>query len=323
VPYAQVRDPQAALGFLAAAYHDFPSRKMVVVGVTGTDGKTTTTTLIHSILRIATGGKAGYISTIAADLGAKTSDTGLHVTTPTAPEVQAYLAQMVETGLTHCVLEMTSHGLAQGRLNGVDIDVAVMTNVTHEHLDYHGTWENYRAAKAIMFEMLSRSHRKTDVNGDFVPKVSVINNDDPSADFFAAIPADRVARYGMGNDAEFKAEAVEFRPDGAFFRVGEQSYTLNLVGAFNVMNALAAIVAASSLDVPVSAIRSGVANVRALSGRMERIDEGRILQPLSISPTRPMRSRMRWKRAARCCPKAGSSSPCLAAPDCAMSKSGG
>src|SRR4051812_40527282 len=128
VPYVQVSNAQEATGWLAAAYHDYPSRKLILIGVTGTDGKTTTSTLIHSILKVATDGKAGLISTVSADLGGKTVDTGLHVTTPSAPQIQALLAQMVANGLTHCVLEMTSHGLAQGRLNGVDIDVAVLTN---------------------------------------------------------------------------------------------------------------------------------------------------------------------------------------------------
>jgi UDP-N-acetylmuramoyl-L-alanyl-D-glutamate--2,6-diaminopimelate ligase len=156
VPYVQVKDAQQAVGYLAASYYDFPARKLTVIGVTGTDGKTTTTHLIHKILDVTSVRKAGFISTIAADFGAATADTGLHVTTPGAPQVQMFLAKMVTAGLNYAVLEMTSHGLAQGRLNGVDLDVAVMTNITHEHLDYHGSWEAYRDAKAIMFRMLAK-----------------------------------------------------------------------------------------------------------------------------------------------------------------------
>lgn len=262
VPYAQVRDPQAATGLLAAAYHGFPSRRLVVIGVTGTDGKTTTTTLIHSILKQTF--KTGYISTLAADLGESTSDTGLHVTTPGAPQVQAYLAQMVANGLEYCVLEMTSHGLAQGRLNGVDIDVAVLTNLRHEHLDFHGSFENYRAAKAIMFEMLSRSERNR------VPKTSVINDEDPNADFFKAIATDRLMAYSLDE------VAVDYAPDGTRFTLGGESYTLGLVGAFNVMNALAAVKTAQALDVGVDSIKRGLAAVQAISGRMQRIDEGQV-----------------------------------------------
>ncbi|MEO1289864.1 MAG: Mur ligase family protein [Chloroflexota bacterium] len=117
IPYVQLKDAQQALGLLAAAYHDFPSRDLTVVGVTGTNGKTTTTHILHSVLKDATDGKAGFISTIGADFGTSSADTGLHVTTPTAPEIQQYLATMRDAGLTHVILEMTSHGLEQGRLH--------------------------------------------------------------------------------------------------------------------------------------------------------------------------------------------------------------
>ncbi len=265
VPYAQVQDPQAAIGLLAAAYHDFPSHHLTVIGITGTDGKTTTSTLIHSILKSATGGKTGYISTIAADLGATIADTGFHVTTPHAPDVQAYLAQMVNNGLTHCVLEMTSIGLAEKRLSGTRIQAAVMTNVTHEHLDYHGTWENYRDAKALMFRMLIDTPQRT---------VAVINADDPSADDFAAIPADVTLRYGLGFGADVQATNIRYRPDGTRFDVDGATYRLHLVGAFNVLNALAALTLARALGVSHEHIRAGLESVTGVSGRMERIDEG-------------------------------------------------
>ena len=290
VPYAQVKDAGQAIGYLAAAYHDFPSQKLIVIGVTGTDGKTTTTTLIQSILNRATNGKTGYISTIAADLGGQTSDTGLHVTTPLAHQVQAYLAQMVANGMTHCVLEMTSHGLAQGRLNGVAIDVAVMTNVRHEHLDYHGTFDNYREAKARMFRMLATSTRKQDTFGNDVPKISVINNDDPNAQFFADIPADRVLTYSLHADADFKAQDLRYEVDQISFSLPDRwtdlddtdlmrEFALNLLGQFNVYNALAAICATTKLidaeDETIPAMMSdGLEAVEAISGRMERINEG-------------------------------------------------
>ncbi len=269
IPYIRVKSAAQVLGLLSAAYHDFPARKMVIIGVTGTDGKTTTCLLLHSIFKFVSDIKAGYISTISADFGDESLATGLHVTTPGADVIQAYLALMVEAGVTHCILEMTSHGLAQGRLNGVDIDVAVLTNVMHEHLDYHGSWEEYRAAKAIMFRMLQRSWRKPGVD-----KVSVLNADDPSATYFTAIPADRAMTYGLEARSDFRAIDINDHPSGTRFSVEDQSLDLRLFGEFNIANALAALCAAQALGIGWEAIRAGIAAVDLIPGRMERIDEG-------------------------------------------------
>jgi UDP-N-acetylmuramoyl-L-alanyl-D-glutamate--2,6-diaminopimelate ligase len=281
VPYVQVMNAQEATGYLAAAYHDYPSRKLVVIGVTGTDGKTTTSTLIHSILQVATGGKAGLISTMNAVIGAATLDTGLHVTTPSAPQVQALLAQMVANGLKYCVLEMTSHGLAQGRLNGVDVDVAVLTNLTHEHLDYHGTFEHYRAAKGRLFAMLGQSYRKARQD-----KVAIINGDDPNAAYFEAIcRAHRIfpRTYGLHDAHKDHAVGIQYGARSTRFAVFESTddtafklvdITSPLIGAFNVMNILAAVATTSRLHMPIKMIRKGVAAVKAIPGRMERIHEG-------------------------------------------------
>ena len=268
VPYVRVRDAQAVIGLLAAVYHDYPSRKLVVIGVTGTDGKTTTCHLLHSIFKRVTNIKTGYISTISADFGDETASTGLHVTTPGAPRIQAYLARMVEAGVTHCILEMTSHGLAQGRLIGVDLDVALMTNVMHEHLDYHGSWENYRDAKALMFRMLDESWRRPGI-----AKLSVINADDDSEAYFGSIKADRVRSYGIHSAAEYRAVDLSFQPDTTAFRVRDQPIEMRLPGEFNVSNALAAIVVSRELGVSWSDIHAGIAEVDLVSGRMERIDE--------------------------------------------------
>ena len=269
IPYVQVKDAQAVLGLLAAAYHDFPSRKLIVIGVTGTDGKTTTSHILHSILKQAEGIRAGFISTISADFGDEVADTGFHVTTPSAPQVQAYLARMVEAGLTHCILEMTSHGLAQGRLNGVDIDVAVITNVMHEHLDFHGSWENYRDAKAIMFRKLETTFPKGNQ-----AKISVLNVDDKSFNYFSKIPADKILTYGVQNDANYRATDIQYHPDRTSFVVQDTLIKMQLVGEFNISNALAGISVARELDIDWDAIQRGIASIDVISGRMERIDEG-------------------------------------------------
>ncbi len=279
VPYAQVSDGRASLGLLAAAYYGYPSLRLTVIGVTGTDGKTTTATLIHSILTAA-GLRAGLISTVSAVIGDETLDTGLHVTTPGADAVQHYLARMVAAGLTHAVLEATSHGLAQGRVNGVDFDIAVLTNVTHEHLDFHGTWEAYRDAKASLFERAATSPRKPGV-----PKAAVINADDPSAEVFRqrATGVDRTLTYALAAPADFRAEAVTFTPAATHLTLtGPEGLRVPLrtalVGPFNVANVLAAATAVSVLlpdpATLSAALVSGIAAMPPVPGRMERIDEG-------------------------------------------------
>lgn len=274
VPYVRVENAAEALGWLAAAWHGFPSRRLTVYGVTGTDGKTSTSTLLHSILNLHSGGTAGLLSTISAQIGGDQLDTGLHVTTPGAPQVQAILAQMADRGLTSAVIEMTSHGLAQGRLNGIDLDVAMITNLTHEHLDYHGSFENYRAAKGRMFAMLGASARKPRQ-----PKLSIVNGDDANADFYAAFPADRHIRCGLGPASDYRAVDIVHQPGHTQFMLhisGQPAgvITLALAGRFNVMNALMALTAAHAQGIPLETIERGLLAVTGISGRLERLDEG-------------------------------------------------
>jgi UDP-N-acetylmuramoyl-L-alanyl-D-glutamate--2,6-diaminopimelate ligase len=275
--YARVPDAREAWGWLCAAWRGFPSREMTLVGVTGTDGKTTTVNLIHAILRAA-GLAAGMVSTVNARIGEEESDTGLHTTTPDPPDVQHYLARMVETGATHAVLEVTSHGLAQHRVAGCDFDVAAVTNVTHEHLDFHGSLEAYQQAKARLFAGLTRSFRKPGPRGTGTPKVAVLNRDDDSFRYLSRLPADRQIVYGVRGEADVTAHDVRFAPDATYFTLhlpGEKvQVETPLVGAFNVSNVLAAASAAVALDVEPDAIRRGVANLRSIPGRMERIEEG-------------------------------------------------
>lgn len=270
--YTQVPDAREAWGWLCAAWEGLPGRKMTLIGVTGTDGKTTTVTLIHSILRAA-GLNAGLVSTVSARIGEEEVDTGFHTTTPDPPDLQRYLARMVETGATHAVLEVTSHGLAQHRVAGCDFDVAVITNITHEHLDFHGTLEEYRRAKAMLFEGLTRSFRKPDV-----PKVSILNRDDSSYDVLRPIPADRHLTYSLSGPADVTAGEVRYGPDATHLILrlpdGEVAVTSALVGAYNVSNILAAATTAVALGIPAEAIARGIAAVRGVPGRMERIDEG-------------------------------------------------
>ncbi|MDQ7036699.1 MAG: UDP-N-acetylmuramoyl-L-alanyl-D-glutamate--2,6-diaminopimelate ligase [Anaerolineae bacterium] len=269
VPYVQIRDAHLALGQLAASYYGFPSRQLTVFGVTGTNGKTTTTHLLHSILKIWTKGKVGYISTLGADFGGKSADTGLHVTTPHAPHIQKYLAQMLDSGLTHVILEMTSHGLEQGRLSGVDIDVSIVTNVTHEHLDFHGSFEAYQAAKGIMFQMLANSYRKPNI-----PKISILNQDDDSYSHYAKIKTDKVVTYSIKNHSDNQAFAIRYDPNKTYFAVDKTDFQYKLFGEFNIYNALAAVATARAIGIDDKTIIKGLQAIDGVSGRMERIDEG-------------------------------------------------
>jgi UDP-N-acetylmuramoyl-L-alanyl-D-glutamate--2,6-diaminopimelate ligase len=280
-PLLLVPDSRLALGWLSAAWHGFPSRKMVLVGVTGTDGKTTTCSLIHSIL-LAAGLRAGMISTVSAVIGDESLDTGFHVTTPDAPEIQGYLARMVSAGLTHCVLEVTSHGLVQRRVTGCDFDIAVVTNITHEHLDYHKTYENYRAAKATLFSGLSAAAPKPGVT-----KAGVLNLDDISFDYLRSILKERSITYSLqSGQADIRAADVVHAPDGLHFQSlisNLQPPTSNLqlpittplVGNYNLSNCLAAIAATvGALGLPPEAAQKGIAALKGVPGRMERIDVG-------------------------------------------------
>jgi UDP-N-acetylmuramoyl-L-alanyl-D-glutamate--2,6-diaminopimelate ligase len=279
VPYLQVEDSAVTAAWLAAAAAGFPGRQLVVVGVTGTDGKTTTANLIHSILQTA-GLRAGLLSTIRAVIGEVEEPLALHVTTPEAPVVQHYLRRMVDAGLTHVVLETTSHGLAQHRVDAVDYDVAVVTNITHEHLDYHGGYEQYYAAKERLFTMLADEWTlPTDnLHKQRQQPAAVLNRDDRSYERLAALPQRRRISYGLNNPAEISAREIAFGAAATRFRLvlpgSEIPIAAHLVGDFNLYNMLAAAAAAQALDIPGGAIRRGLEQVTLLSGRMERIDMG-------------------------------------------------
>lgn len=275
VPYLQVEDSRFALAWISAAFFDFPARKLTVIGVTGTDGKTTTCNLLYHILKHA-GIRVGMVSTVNAVIGDREIDTGFHVTTPEAPDVQRYLAQMVAAGLTHVVLETTSHGLAQERVTACEFDIGVVTNITHEHLDYHGSYEAYRAAKARLFTHLVDTVEKPRGN----PRLAVMNHDDQSFPFLHDFVKTRQVSYGFDSNAGVGAEALTFDSSGmhftAVFPGGQMAQiTSRLVGRYNVSNILAAVTAAvSGFGITPQQAAEGVAQLPQIPGRMERIDLG-------------------------------------------------
>jgi UDP-N-acetylmuramoyl-L-alanyl-D-glutamate--2,6-diaminopimelate ligase len=267
VPYIRVSDSRQALAHIAAAWYGFPARKLTVIGVTGTDGKTTTTSLIFNILRAA-GIRAGMISTVSAVIGERELDTGFHVTTPDAPDVQQFLSAMVTAGLTHAVIETTSHGLAQYRVDACNFVVAAVTNITHEHLNFHGSYDAYRAAKTRLFEMLP------------VTGCAILNRDDSSYDFLSKACGQRhTISYGFHPGAILRPLEVTYAPGGLRFTVigTEQRFSLAspLVGDFNISNMLAAVgVCVCALGIPSEFAQKGIAAMSGVPGRMERIDLG-------------------------------------------------
>lgn len=274
VPYIQAGNARELLAHLAAAFYGNPARNLTVIGVTGTDGKTTTSNLIFQIL-IKAGLTPGIISTVNAVIGDEVLDTGLHVTTPEALDVQRYLARMVSAGMTHVVLESTSHGLAQHRVTACEFDIAVVTNITHEHLDFHGSYEGYRQAKGRLFQMLADTVEKQQGN----PRLSVINRDDISFEFLRSITGENQRSYSLQSGADIWAEDIHYTTRGLEFTICSkeirQPVSCNLVGEYNVSNCLAAYSAAVfGLGIPPVVAAEGIAALKSIPGRMERINLG-------------------------------------------------
>lgn len=278
VPYIRVSDSRRSVTHLAAAFYGHPARKLTVIGVTGTDGKTTTSNLLYHILTAA-GFKTGMISTVNAVIGDEVLDTGFHVTTPDAHDVQRYLARMVEAGLTHVILETTSHGLAQHRVDAAQYDIAVITNITHEHLDEHGSYENYRTAKGRLFELLADTVNKPQGN----LRLGVLNLDDQKSYGYLSMLLDqrslRQVSYGLTPQANIHAENISYRPSGLTFDIVGEAFRVpvrtRLVGAYNVSNCLAAFSAAVvGLGIAPETAAQGIANLPGIPGRMEFIDLG-------------------------------------------------
>lgn len=274
VPYIRVENSIEAVTWLAAAFYGWPGSKLTVIGVTGTDGKTTTSNLLYQVFTAA-GIRAGMVSTVNAVIGDEVLDTGFHVTTPDAPDVQLYLSKMVAAGMTHVILETTSHGLAQHRVDASQYDVGVITNITHEHLDQHGSFENYRAAKARLFQLLEKTAPK--LGGNI--RLSVLNRDDGSYDYLSQNAFGPQVCYGLSASADIRAESVRYTPQGICFEAVGPSFripvTSSLVGEFNVSNCLAAFtVAVCALGINPETAARGLGELVGVPGRMERIDLG-------------------------------------------------
>ena len=260
VAYATVADTAAAAGRLAQAALDWPCRKLTCIAVTGTNGKSTVTHLIRSVLQSA-GHAPGLLGTITYETGRRIVPAG--TTTPGAVELAALTEEMRAVGRTHLVMEASSHALHQRRTDGIEFDVGVFTNLSGDHLDYHGTMENYLAAKRRLFESLGDS------------ATAVLNRDDPYSEALAAATAARVVWYGLSPASDVRARIERIDAAGAQFALsdgeGEATARTPLIGRHNVLNCLAAAGACVTLGVPLAQVAAAIEQVERVPGRLERV----------------------------------------------------
>lgn len=252
--------------------YGFPARKMKVIGVTGTNGKTSTAFLIHSMM-VHSGKKTGLMTTVGYGVGKDIHPQMQHMTTQSVPVLMKRLKEMQQQGVVWLILETTSHALAQNRVWGIPYSVAVMTNITHEHLAYHGTFARYRDAKRKMFQMANKNKKGL--------QTGVINAEDPSAGLFTTDIKHHVT-YGM-KEGDMLAKHVQLKPSGSRFAavIGKEEYwiTCHLPGTFNIFNAMAAVGVGRAVGLDRKQIEEGIAALQDVEGRMTKIDEG---QPFDV-----------------------------------------
>ena len=264
VPWLRVPDAREALAVLAAAVFGQPAEQLEIVGVTGTNGKSTTGFLIEAALRAA-GHRTGFVGTVEYRVGGRSTEAVR--TTPEASDLQRLFRQMADADCRYAVLEVSSHALALKRVHGLGFRVAVFTNLTRDHLDFHGDMERYGAAKRLLFDTLLREDGHAILNAD----------DDASAEL-ARVARGRVWTYGLRKPADLTGEALSLSLEGTRFRArtpaGELEIATPLLGRFNVQNLLAALGAALALELPVAAAVRGLCSVKQVPGRLERVEAG-------------------------------------------------
>ena len=260
VPQFVVHDARRALATLANTFFGRPSRKLCVIGVTGTDGKTTTNYMIRSIIEAA-GKRCGLLGTIAYETGRRRLPAS--ITTPESVDVQEFLGEMVAEGFEYAAIEVSSHALAMRRVDFVQFAAAVFTNLTEEHMDYHRTLSAYWRAKARLFSGLGPAN------------TAILNADDPYSEKMAKATCAKVIRFGMRKGADVTARIHESTLDGVVMTLRTPTFStdvrLPLIGRHNVYNALAAAAAALSQEIDPDAIRRGLEGVPPVPGRVERV----------------------------------------------------
>ncbi|BCB03260.1 UDP-N-acetylmuramoyl-L-alanyl-D-glutamate--2,6-diaminopimelate ligase [Bacillus sp. KH172YL63] len=274
VPVIIVPDTKKAMAVLADNFYKQPSHQLLLVGVTGTNGKTTTTHLIDQVFSRC-GMKTGMIGTLHIKVGEELQVS--HNTTPDSLTLQQTFRRFLDKGATSAIMEVSSHALDQGRVQGCDYDIAVFTNLSQDHLDYHKSMEDYRNAKGLLFSQLGNTYFKKS------PKYAIINKDDDAADYFIRSTAAHVFTYGMSASADFQAKDIVLRASESSFTLvtpfGEREMVLRLAGQFNVYNALAAIATASAAGIGIEDSTRILEGAEGVRGRFETVSEG---QPFSV-----------------------------------------
>lgn len=273
LPQIVVKEARYALAVLANAYYEHPSEQMRLIGVTGTNGKTTTTFLIEKILSDA-GLSTGVIGTIEMRYAGETYP--MSGTTPSACDLQHSLRDMVDKGVKACAVEVSSHALHQGRVQGCRFRTAIFTNLTQDHLDYHGTMEAYREAKGLFFSRLGNTFAEKEEERSY----AVLNADDPASSYFRSITSAETIMYGMHENADVRASDIKITAKGTSFQVdtfrGSQRVELKMVGKFNVYNALAAICAGLIEGIELAKIVASLESVPGVAGRVEAVNAGQL-----------------------------------------------
>jgi UDP-N-acetylmuramoyl-L-alanyl-D-glutamate--2,6-diaminopimelate ligase len=276
--YVQVRDSRRDLAWIADSFYDHPSRQLGVIGITGTKGKSTTTNLIAEVFQRA-GLKSGLMSTLNFRIGDHDWENETRQTTQESLENHAMLAEMARQQVRYAAIETSSHGLALHRVTGIVYDVGIVTNITSEHLEFHGTVEQYRRDKARLFEGLDPAAEK----GLGVQKAAILNRDDSSYDYLLPFCRVPITSYAIDHQADVRAVDLELSGAASRFRVvtpgGEVEIETPLIGRFNVYNCLATICAGYTQGISLEKMRETLAHISGIPGRMERVDCG---QPFTV-----------------------------------------
>ena len=260
------------LANLASSYYGNPSEKLFVIGITGTKGKTSAANFVWSVLNAARF-KTGQIGTATIRLGDREMLNDFHMTMPGPFTLQHMLKQMLDAGCTHVVMEVTSEGIKLKRHEGIIFDCAIFTNLTPEHLPSHGgSFEKYKNEKGKLFASLMEHAKK--LNGKYVKRISIVNNDSEHKNFFGNFPADIKKTYSINTASEFQATNIQDSSTGVDFQVNQENFHLSVLGAFNVYNALPAIALGKILEIPNDAIKNGLTNLKVIEGRMQKIEQG-------------------------------------------------